>query len=192
MSPKKFYLDTEFIERPDTIKLVSIGIVDENGKEFYAEMLNIDNMLKHLYGDVSMVDPWIKENVIDKLWQNEITPAIYPPTDKMTIFLESGGQGGYFRDKRKLALAILDFIGDLEPEFWAYFADYDWVVFCWIFGRMIDLPRGFPMYCNDIKQLHYSMGNHKCMLPPQPADEHNALADARWNKLAHSNLTNYI
>ena len=38
------------------------------------------------------------------------------------------------------------------PTFYAYYADYDWVVFCKIFGRMIDLPKHFPMYCRDLKQ----------------------------------------
>lgn len=38
-------------------------------------------------------------------------------------------------------------------EFYAYFAGYDWVVFCWNFGKMIDLPDGFPMYCRDLKQM---------------------------------------
>lgn len=42
---------------------------------------------------------------------------------------------------------------DEEVEFYAYYADYDWVVFCWLFGRMIDLPKGFPMYCRDLKQM---------------------------------------
>lgn len=40
-----------------------------------------------------------------------------------------------------------------NPEFYAYYADYDWVVFCWIFGKMIDLPDGFPMFCCDLKQI---------------------------------------
>jgi hypothetical protein len=40
-----------------------------------------------------------------------------------------------------------------KPEFYAYFADYDWVVFCWLFGKMMDLPKGFPMYCKDLKQM---------------------------------------
>lgn len=39
------------------------------------------------------------------------------------------------------------------PEFYAYYADYDWVVFCWIYGLMIDLPKGFPFYCRDLKQM---------------------------------------
>lgn len=39
-----------------------------------------------------------------------------------------------------------------QPEFYGYFSDYDWVLFCSLFGRMIDLPKGFPYYCIDLKQ----------------------------------------
>jgi len=81
---------------------------------------------------------------------------------------------------------ILDFIGDDVPEFWGFYADYDWVVFCQIFGTMMDLPRGWPMYCRDIKQLCDDLGNPK--LPPEGKGEHNALADARWNRQAYNFL----
>lgn len=80
------------------------------------------------------------------------------------------------------------------PEFYAYYADYDWVVFCWLFGKMIDLPKGLPMYCNDIKQemdrieKEYNYKGSDIIfdckkLPnyPKQTNEHNALADARWN-----------
>ncbi len=40
-----------------------------------------------------------------------------------------------------------------RPEFWAYYADYDWVVLCQLFGTMMDLPAHWPMFCMDIKQL---------------------------------------
>ncbi len=87
-------------------------------------------------------------------------------------------------------------------QFYAYFADYDWVAFCWLFGRMIDLPKGFPMYCIDLKQisdeiyikrkeLYYreKKGQGGCFINkmsdhgdyPRQHNEHNALADARWN-----------
>lgn len=69
-----------------------------------------------------------------------------------------------------------------KPEFWGYYSDYDWVVFCQVFGAMIDLPKGWPMYCRDIKQWCDQLGNPK--LPEQQSTEHNALHDARWNKLA--------
>ena len=70
-----------------------------------------------------------------------------------------------------------------KPEFYAYYADYDWVVFCWLFGRMVDLPEGFPMYCIDLKQeldslkiLKQNSNNY-----PKQINNHNALADAKWN-----------
>ena len=38
----KYWIDTEFIERPYTIDLISIGIVAEDGREFYAESSEVD------------------------------------------------------------------------------------------------------------------------------------------------------
>lgn len=46
---------------------------------------------------------------------------------------------------------------------------------------MMDLPKSFPMYCKDLKQWCDQLGNPK--LPEQAEGEHNALADARHNKL---------
>jgi hypothetical protein len=33
----KYWIDTEFIERPYTIDLISVGLVAEDGRELYAE-----------------------------------------------------------------------------------------------------------------------------------------------------------
>ena len=80
---------------------------------------------------------------------------------------------------------ILEFVGaDPSPEFWGYYADYDWVVFCQIFGAMIDLPKGWPMYCRDLKQLADEKGNPKL---PALANtiEHHALYDARETKMRY-------
>lgn len=40
-----------------------------------------------------------------------------------------------------------------QPEFYGYYSSYDHVVLCWLFGKMIDLPKGFPMYTIDLKQI---------------------------------------
>lgn len=40
-----------------------------------------------------------------------------------------------------------------DLEFYGYFCDYDWVVFCSLFGTMDKLPNGFPYYCHDLKQM---------------------------------------
>jgi hypothetical protein len=38
----KYWIDTEFIERPYTIDLISVGVVAEDGREFYAESSEVD------------------------------------------------------------------------------------------------------------------------------------------------------
>jgi hypothetical protein len=79
--------------------------------------------------------------------------------------------------------------GSTPPEFWGYYADYDWVAVAQLFGPMIDLPKGWPMFCRDIRQFAHHLGNPE--LPNQGKDEHNALDDARWNKAAHEYLVHY-
>lgn len=38
----RYWIDTEFIEHPGTIDLISIGLVAEDGREFYAESSEVD------------------------------------------------------------------------------------------------------------------------------------------------------
>lgn len=38
----KYWIDTEFIEHPYTIDLISVGLVAEDGREFYAESNEVD------------------------------------------------------------------------------------------------------------------------------------------------------
>jgi len=54
----KYWIDTEFIARPFTIDLISIGLVAENGREFYAESNETD---------WSKASPWTLANVRPQL-----------------------------------------------------------------------------------------------------------------------------
>jgi hypothetical protein len=92
-------------------------------------------------------------------------------------------------------------ISVMPIELYGYYSSYDHVVLCQLFGKMIDLPKGFPMYTIDLQQMldsyidsrkklwgekaiDFDMLNHIKTLPnyPKQINEHNALADARWNK----------
>jgi len=146
----KYFFDTEFIEYPCTIDLISIGIVAEDGREFYAVSSEFDE---------SKASDWVREHVIPILGSTTRQP------------------------RHAIAAGILDFMGyDLEPVFWGWYADYDWVVLCWLYGTMMHKPLNFPSYCKDIKQLEDSMG---IKAPRQLVGNHNALDDARWNKSAY-------
>lgn len=54
----RIFFDTEFIEVGHRIDLISIGMVREDGEEFYAESSECD---------LSKADDWVKENVIPHL-----------------------------------------------------------------------------------------------------------------------------
>jgi hypothetical protein len=92
---------------------------------------------------------------------------------------------GPFRFRKQIAEDIRAFVGP-EPEFWGYYADYDWVLLCQLFGTMMDLPKGWPLFCRDLIQLCKHKGNPK--LPKQVLPAHHALADAQHNKVIHEFL----
>jgi hypothetical protein len=69
-----------------------------------------------------------------------------------------------------------------KPEFWAYYGSYDWVALCQLFGTMMDIPKGWPMFVKDIKQWCDMLGNPT--LPNQTTPKHHALNDAIWTKEA--------
>lgn len=169
----RYWFDTEFIEDGKTIELLSIGVVCEDGREFYAEPQGVD------YG---LANEWVQENVIPHLWNRQ--------ADKRegNLWSRDGGAGG-FLPRHDIARDLVRFVaqGDGKPEFWAYYGDYDWVVLCQLYGRMIDLPEGWPMFAMDVKQLAVSCGDPR--LPEQTSTEHHALADARWTREAWEFLT---
>jgi hypothetical protein len=145
------YIDTEFWERPTTIDLISIGLVREDGKEYYAESSDFD--------EDRCTSEWLRKNVLNQLIHWEQRKA-----------------------RSRIAAEVLQFVGP-EPKFYGYYCDYDWVVFCWLFGAMIDLPKGFPKFCMDLKQDLVRVGNPR--IPFKPEKEHNALSDAQWIAKAH-------
>jgi len=172
----KYWLDTEFIEDGRTIDLISIGIVAEDGREFYAESVDVD---------LSKANAWVRDNVIVHLWSQ------YIDKHQANIWSRDGGRGG-FLSRADIASEVRRFCDpDVhgKPEFWGYYADYDWVVLCQLFGTMVDLPKRWPMYCRDIKQWADELGNPE--LPEQGKGEHHALADAKWNRQAWEFLAAY-
>jgi hypothetical protein len=155
----RYWYDCEFLEDSYTIDLISIGIVSSDGREYYAQSAE--------FLEARRSTPWLDQHVIPDL-SNEWT-------ERATI-----------RDE---ILAFMDPLRYGEPELWGYYSAYDHVVFCQLFGTMMDLPKGFPMYTRDIKQWCDQLGNPR--LPEQGKGEHNALADARHNRVMWEFLEGY-
>ncbi len=157
----KYFLDTEFLEDGKTIELISIGVVCEDGREYYA--VNEDMPIERIQDD-----EWMVKNVIPHLPFNyEAESYRFEFKSDQTICCP-----------RQIKQDLIEFVTGENIEFWAYYGDYDWVATCRLFGRMIDLPPNWPKFCYDLRQWL----NHKNKFGVRQPDDapHHALLDARW------------
>lgn len=172
----KIFYDTEFVDDGDRIHLISLGMVREDGKELYA--VKADLVLLRL----AYQNPWLRKNVIPylpvKLINNQLEWD-HDHEDIKKVFFTHGHMG--IREQVKTFISSTP-----DPQLWAYYSAYDHVAYAQLFGRMIDLPAGFPMFTMDIKQEMVRLGNPR--VPEQQNGAHNALEDARWNKETYEYL----
>lgn len=168
----KYFYDTEFIEDGHTIDLISIGMVAEDGRSYYAISTGFNP---------KKASAWVQANVLVHL------PPRYVNFSDVSVSPRLKEESRAWRNRTDIREDLRRFVGDdPKPEFWGYYADYDHVALCQLFGRMIDLPKGWPMYTRDLKQWCVQLGDPE--LPKQDEGEHHALADARWNKQVYDFL----
>lgn len=146
----KYFLDTEFIESGpnEPIYLISIGIVAEDGRELYA----INGQCPF-----QKANEWVLDNVYPHI-------SIKYIEDRYQYI---GTSKNFYSCFENIGNDIVEFIGDdSNIEFWGYYSDYDWVVFCQVFGTMVDLPKGKRIctYCKRIVLEHLidEKGIHLC------------------------------
>src|SRR5215471_8303689 len=123
----RYFYDCEFIEDGRLIDLVSIGVVDEYGREFYAISTEFDP---------APAVPWVRRNVLDRL------PSPGDPAWRSRA-----------RIREELHAFLTEPINGQELELWAWYAAYDHVVLAQLWGRMPDLPREIPRFTKDLRQL---------------------------------------
>ena len=133
----KIFFDTEFTGLHKDTTLISIGLVDENERTFYAEFSDYDD---------SQCDKWIRENVIKHLkWSKE-----GPVENFINIYdnaQEAYGSKEYIKEVLKDWLSKYD-----EVELISDVCHYDMVLFVDIFGSAWTIPAVVNPVCHDINQ----------------------------------------
>ena len=152
----RYFYDCEFIEDGRIIDLVSIGVVDEHGREFYAVSTEFDG---------SRALPWVRRNVLDKL------PSPGDPAWR--------SRGRIREDLYQFLVEPLRKDPTARIELWAWYAAYDHVALAQLWGNMPALPRELPRFTKELRQLWDDRGRPP--LPEAEADRHDALVDARHN-----------
>jgi len=153
----RYYIDTEFNENgyKQPIELISLAIIDQYGTSLHVQLSDgwsLDNSSE-----------WVKTNVIPHLPKLKMTRA-------------------ELRNAIDTWIGFKAFQNNERSEFWGYYADYDWVLFCQLLAdRMVDLPAYMPHYCNDLVQECKARGVFLHELKnavPQMGTAHDALDDA--------------
>jgi 3' exoribonuclease, RNase T-like len=162
----KYFYDTEFLEDGRTIELISIGIVAEDGREYYAVAMPNRSMVRRIRRH-----EWLMANVVPSLPRPHGDWILHMPNRWLFNYHDP-----VVKSRSRIADEVREFLID-QPELWAWYAAYDHVALCQLWGRMIDLPYGIPMWTNDLKQECYRLGNPR--VPVQDDGEHHALSDAR-------------
>lgn len=182
----KLFLDTEFTGLRKDTTIISIGIVSDCGKSFYAEFSDYDK---------SQIDEWLEANVINNLLFNN-TDIFF---DEKINHIDVKG------NKEDVSYYLKKWISNFEKvEFWSDCLAYDWVLFrnllgdgygcelsnmdyipydiCTLFKMAgVDPDISREIYAN-VTMLDFTLNERK----------HNALSDARLIRMCHNKLFNYL
>lgn len=125
----KIFFDTEFTGLHRYTTLISIGLISENQRTFYAEFNDYDNR---------QINDWLRQNVLPHLQFIDIN-CIVPELNLENYRIKS--------NRQEVTKIMSQWLAQFEYiEMWADYPAYDWVLFCDLFGGSFHLPKN--IYCN--------------------------------------------
>jgi len=184
------YFDCEFTGLHKDTTLISIGLIDENGRSFYAEFSDYDK---------SQCNDWINENVIAHL--------LYDPDYKTW-------NGGFipgtviYGTKHEVGKALREWFSYYKKPINQLISDvchYDMVLLIDLFGTAFDLPENISPVCYDINTdiaKFYNITDYEAFDMSRetilkhfrvniPGEKHNSLYDAKVIKEIYENIRKY-
>ena len=129
------YFDMEFTGLRKNTTPISIGIVSDNGKRFYAEFCDYDK---------SQCSDWIKENVISHTIIGGDSNLAKKLEEESNIKVVTGS-------KSSIRYELSDWLQQFsDVQFISDVSHYDFVLLIDIFGDAFDLPDNVSPACYDI------------------------------------------
>lgn len=170
----KVFFDTEFTGLHQKTTLISIGLISEDGRTFYAEFYDYDK---------AQVNEWIQENVIAHLRFEQ--PVSMPTMDYEHHVMK----GSHI----SVASMLYDWLSQWDRvEMWSDCLAYDWVLFCNLFGGAMDAPKNVYYIPFDICTLMQVKGVDPDVKREEFAgmagSKHNALHDAKVIRACYEKL----
>lgn len=164
----KVFFDTEFTGLHKNTTLISIGLVAEDGRSFYAELTDYDK---------SQVDDWLHENVIANLTL----------TNQQLQLDDQGDHWNIHGNKSAIRYWLCEWLSSFgeQIEMWSDCLAFDWMLFCDIFGHALIIHSNVYYIPFDICTLFKIAGidpdinrEEFAEVNADEATKHNALSDA--------------
>lgn len=138
---KKIFFDTEFTGLTKNTTLISIGMIDEDGKKCSIEYTDYDR---------SQVNDWIKKNVIDNLYIGNIISSGFTFPGRENEFIIRG-------DQKHNTVSLRSYINqtykDEEIMFVSDVCHYDFVLLIdALYKHGLNVPKNVCANCYDINQ----------------------------------------
>lgn len=175
MKTTRIFLKTKFTGFHQNTTLISIGLISECDKTFYAEFTDYDK---------NQIDNWLQKNIIDNL----LLPH------------DLGGNGvgvdGFVGDTKFIKEELEKWLSQFENiEIWGDYISYDWVLFNQIFENESNFPKNIYYIPFDlctlfkIKGLDPSLNREKFVnIDSDIIKKHNALFEAKIIKECYFKL----
>ncbi|MFM9373210.1 hypothetical protein [Streptomyces sp. Da 82-17] len=171
MSIRNVYLDCEFLAADPSLRgLVSIGLTDDHGVDFYAVHQDFDV--------AALLD---SEWMVDNVWPS--LPTVHAPgalqalnllhEDVLTADEIRTGVADYFADTDATETHLYAYYGGQDICRLHSLWDNNWAV----------MPDEIPRWFNELEMLRVQAGGPD--MPEQESGLHNALEDARHNRRMH-------
>ena len=134
------YFDTEFTGLVPDTTLISIGMVADNGQQFYGEFTDYNE---------DLCDDWIKQNVLENLtlkdekkgYKNQTYDCLYVKGSEDYICSELDKWLKTFNEETDGRIQLVSDV-----------CHYDMVLFCNLFGGAFKIPDNVNPACYDINQ----------------------------------------
>lgn len=190
----KVFFDTEFTGLHQNTTLISIGLISECGKTFYAEFNDYNK---------SQIDNWLQENVINNLrfnepkdGEDEYYVATRSDDNKVPNDLYKSFSVELRGNKSVIRKELSQWLDQFEEvEIWSDCLSYDWVLFSQIFGHSFNIPKNVYYIPFDICTLFRMSGidpdisREEFSNMQENSQKHNALWDAKVIKRCFELLT---
>lgn len=172
MITRDVYTDCEFLPADvSTGGLVSIGITDDQGRDYYAVNYDMDV-------EAVLAVPWMVENVWPSLPLNEFGKLDLTSPYVKPLWEIRADIAAYFEDTTADATRLYAYYGAQDIVRLHSLWDGNWGV----------MPKAVPRSFVDLREMAVDAGEPR--MPKQAHGAHNALEDARHNRTMHQFLIN--